>query len=601
MRIEQIIKPSTIENLVPTGLKLGDRDFWGHPRMWVNTTLRISNDRRRILADVFFRAQETKPDWSTVEQTWRGVEVWSAPDTRFIAEIKGALTSRTDFQPPGDGGFQFIAPSAEWNKVFDVVTHVASAVKLVLSSINPIAGKIADGVATELKSYQLGMKLVKFAGNTVHAVIPEGGWDGRPLGPVEFFLIVGDTGGDDISTDADGTDDTRIVAIEFKNLEVVLSDDWLDASSAFSRDSKGLTIAATARRTGIIDIFHTRGQQVETTWWVDGDRGWRSGRGGWDVISGGIAEGSIAAVARKPGQLDVFVVSWDGSVYTSWWTEGVSGWSGVMPNRWRNIGGPRYARSPWSRLPERGFLSSARISAVSRHPGQLDLFAIGQDGRVYSSEWTEGENDWSGLNDRWQNIGGIFGNGAPVTAIARGPGQLDLFIAGNDGRVYTSWWNEETGIWSGVGDRWRNIGGVFPPRANISAVARLPSQLDLFVVGFDGRVYTSWWGGGVSDWSGLGDRWTNIGGGIFRPGSPVAAVARRTGHIDLFVVGNDGNVYTSWWSETTNVWSGVVGSWHSIGTRPGGGLYCRLEHYRPLSTSWQTRCICATWTRGVYE
>jgi hypothetical protein len=66
--------------------------------------------------------------------------------------------------------------------------------------------------------------------------------------------------------------------------------------------------------------------------------------------------------------------------------------------------------------------------------------------------------DWSGLNNRWRAIGGIFPKGAPVTAVARNPDHLDLFITGNDGIVYTSWWHEG-GDWSGRNNRWAQIGG----------------------------------------------------------------------------------------------------------------------------------------------
>ncbi|MEH1875980.1 hypothetical protein, partial [Nostoc sp.] len=51
----------------------------------------------------------------------------------------------------------------------------------------------------------------------------------------------------------------------------------------------------------------------------------------------------------------------------------------------------------------------------------------------------------------------------------------------------------------------------FPDKARavsfslVNAVAPKPEQLDLFVVGNDGRVYTSWWQEGVSDWSGIND------------------------------------------------------------------------------------------------
>lgn len=154
--------------------------------------------------------------------------------------------------------------------------------------------------------------------------------------------------------------------------------------------------------------------------------------------------------------------------------------------------------------------------------------------------------DWSGLGDRWRNIGGVFPAGAPVAALARQPGILDLFVVGNDGRVYTSSWVEGVTDWSGLGSRWRNIGGVFPVGAQVAAVSRKPGQLDLFVTGNDGRVYTSWWTEGVTDWSGLGDRWRNIGG-VFPNAARVSAVARRPDQLDLFATGNDGIVYTSWW------------------------------------------------------
>ncbi|WP_433711041.1 hypothetical protein ACQP2U_32975 [Nocardia sp. CA-084685] len=50
---------------------------------------------------------------------------------------------------------------------------------------------------------------------------------------------------------------------------------------------------------------------------------------------------------------------------------------------------------------------------------------------------------------------------AIVTPVAQMSDQLDLFVVGNDGRVYTSWWHEGSD-WSGINDNWRSIGGFFP-------------------------------------------------------------------------------------------------------------------------------------------
>ena len=116
--------------------------------------------------------------------------------------------------------------------------------------------------------------------------------------------------------------------------------------------------------------------------------------------------------------------------------------------------------------------------------------------------------DWSGIHDNWRGIGGFFPAKAPISAVARTPNNLDLFITGNDGRVYTSWWS--AGIdWSGIHDNWRGIGGFFPAGAPNNSVARSANNLDVFIVGNDGQVYTSWWSAGV-DWSGIHDNWRPI-------------------------------------------------------------------------------------------
>ena len=309
--------------------------------------------------------------------------------------------------------------------------------------------------------------------------------------------------------------------------------------------STATQVSPVARMSDQLDLFVSGNDgRIYTSWWHEGSD-WSGVNDNWRSIGGFFPPSStIGSVARMSGNLDLFVVGYDGRVYTSWWHEG-SDWSGVNDN-WRSIGG--------------FFPVGAGVTAISRESDQLDLFVVGNDGRVYTSWWHEG-SDWSGVNDNWRSIGGFFPVGATVTAVSRATDQLDLFVVGNDGRVYTSWWHEGSD-WSGVNDNWRPIGGFFPAGVTVGAVARMTNHLDLFVVGNDGRVYTSWWHEG-SDWSGVNDNWRSIGG-FFPIGGTVSPVARMANHLDLFVVGNDGRVYTSWWHRGSD-WSGLNDTWTSLG------------------------------------
>ena len=197
------------------------------------------------------------------------------------------------------------------------------------------------------------------------------------------------------------------------------------------------------------------------------------------------------------------------------------------------------------------FTPGARVSAIARKQDQIDLFICGSDGCVYTSWWWKSR--WNG----WRSLGGSFTPGARVSAITRKQNQIDLFICGNDGCVYTSGWSEGVG-WSGAKDDWKSLGGFFSAATNLTSIARAPECLDLFVCGNDGRVYNSWWKNGHG-WNG----WRSLGGS-FTPGARVSAIARKQDQIDLFICGNDGCVYTSWWSEGVG-WSGAKDDWKSLG------------------------------------
>ena len=91
---------------------------------------------------------------------------------------------------------------------------------------------------------------------------------------------------------------------------------------------------------------------------------------------------------------------------------------------------------------------------------------------------------------------------------------------------------------------------TIPPGSPISVLSRFPEHLDLFAVGRDAAVYSTFWdanGGWPNNWFRLAD--TNFGDGFKVPlGSQVTSVARAPDLIDLFVAGFDGGVYSTFWN-----------------------------------------------------
>ena len=75
-------------------------------------------------------------------------------------------------------------------------------------------------------------------------------------------------------------------------------------------------------------------------------------------------------------------------------------------------------------------------------------------------------------------------------------------------------------------------------------------------------MYSTWWdenGGWHGHWFRLAD--PNFGDQFtVPPGSKISAMTRFKDHIDLFVVGRDGAVYTTWWDNST----GWAGHWYRL-------------------------------------
>lgn len=133
----------------------------------------------------------------------------------------------------------------------------------------------------------------------------------------------------------------------------------------------------------------------------------------------------------------------------------------------------------------------------------------------------------------------------PITIVARYPEHLDVFAVAANGRTMSNWWDQATG-WAG----WFHVqGGISSPGGSgspITAVTRYAGHLDLFTVGTDNRVYSAWWDIG-NGWHG----WFPIGNLQCRPGSTVNALSRYSDHLDLFTTAADGRTMSTWWNVRT--------------------------------------------------
>ncbi|QFZ17471.1 M64 family metallopeptidase [Saccharothrix syringae] len=205
----------------------------------------------------------------------------------------------------------------------------------------------------------------------------------------------------------------------------------------------------------------------------------------------------------------------------------------------------------------------------------------------------------------WNRIGPLAALPArartPITVVARYPEHLDVFAVADNGRTMSDWWSPATG-WAG----WFHVsGGIASPGgagSPVTAVSRAGGHLDLFTVGTDNRVWSAWWDVS-SGWS----SWFRIGTLTCRPGSTVTAVSRYDDHLDLFTTGSDGRVMSTWW----HAGSGWADWFHLAGgVAANGATVTAIARYRDhldvftvgtdnrvWSTWWDDRGGWAGWFR----
>lgn len=352
-----------------------------------------------------------------------------------------------------------------------------------------------------------------------------------------------------------------------------------------ARSVAGGTITAVARKPHLLDVFmvgsdgRVLSAASDATW----DHGhWR----GWWHIQGGMAApgARVACVARQPDMLDIFVVGTDGGIYTAAWD------ARQAKAKWRG----------WWRIGKLVAPRDARIAAVARSPNHLDIFVVDSAGRTMSAAWQTGDTQWRGW---WHIQGGMSRPGGHISAVARASTKLDIFVTGTDGGTYTAAWDaaQAGGAWRGW---WRVQGGTTFQGAPTTAVARAPTKLDIFTIGTDRRIYTAAWDRDVANQAWRG--WWGLAGGMAAPGSAVAAAARTPHHLDVFVVGTDGGLYTAAWQLGDTNWRGwwrvgegtaQPGSEPALVARTGTSLdaFCIGQDGFAYTMCWDGALAAGTW------
>jgi hypothetical protein len=317
------------------------------------------------------------------------------------------------------------------------------------------------------------------------------------------------------ASDYPNTARTRMTAIDIQTGSTHPAITWT-ATNAVTDTGQHTVVASNANPGGEVDLYYRQELQSPT---VPG-------------------HAQVSCVSRSKDHLDVFLTDAGGNILTA-------AWQPDFPDWWHG----------WWRLNNGRAAPGAPVHAVSRSRDHLDAFVIGTDQRVYTAAWQPDFPDW--WHGWWLLNGGVAAPGAHVTAVSRSADHLDVFVVGTDGGVYTAAWQPSFPDWW---HGWWRIGNVVAPQgAYVGAVSRSADKLDIFVTDVHGVIQTAAWEPANTDgWH----SWWELKGGRAAPGAPVTAVSRSADHLDVFVTGTDGHVYTAAWQPSfTDWWHG----WWRIG------------------------------------
>jgi hypothetical protein len=246
---------------------------------------------------------------------------------------------------------------------------------------------------------------------------------------------------------------------------------------------------------------------------------------------------------------------------------------------------------PTFKLPGAGSASSGMpIASVSRASSNLDIFYAGTDGAIHSSYW--GGGGWGSLV--LPGTAGLATSGEQIAAVSGSPGAIEVVYAGTDKNLYWSHWSGQCGSSSTTQCGWGTpqkvvSDGSIPLGAAVTAVARTPDRLDIFYVESDGVPHSSaCFGVGNSCKAGAFANFKlSTAASCAAPvGAPITATARTANNLDIFYVNSQGAICTSYWYQGAN-WGSFPLSANNVAPR-GGQLSAVTRSPNNLDVFWET-------------
>jgi hypothetical protein len=243
----------------------------------------------------------------------------------------------------------------------------------------------------------------------------------------------------------------------------------------------------------------------------------------------------VAAVARSPGSVDIFVVGIPSTSYALFHKAHNASmvWDPAGHDAWDGLGG----------------IAASGPTVVSWAQSRMDVFAIGEGPNytLFQLTWQEADG-WSD----WNSLGGTWSTFTP-TAVSWGEGRIDVFTVNPVTKaLYHTYWDGST--WQPPNSFDVLDGYCTSPPVAVSWGA---GRIDLFVRGGDAGLWHMSYS--ANAWS----KWTSISGNSTIQGEP-DAVSWGANRIDVFAWGSDGSLLHKSYDGTAGAWSPSDG-FESIG------------------------------------